>query len=150
MSKICKKRVHGNEKMNLPCAFKKSPFYTTTIFFLQKLNRDVSLTLKSFSFRKYTNHWKNHPFCKFRETSTVEHVSLQAVFLFYLNILKFIIALWMGSTTNNFLWSSCFTTILSQCRGSPWYQMQSKIAGTEILLILETLNLPEVAAGGVL
>ena len=23
MSKICKKRVHGNEKMNLPCAFKK-------------------------------------------------------------------------------------------------------------------------------
>ena len=25
MSKICKKRAHGNEKMNLPCAFKKCP-----------------------------------------------------------------------------------------------------------------------------
>ena len=25
MSKICKKRVHGNEKINLPCAFKKCP-----------------------------------------------------------------------------------------------------------------------------
>ena len=25
VSQICKKRVHGNEKMNLPCAFKKCP-----------------------------------------------------------------------------------------------------------------------------
>ena len=25
VSKVCKKRVHRNEKMNLPCAFKKCP-----------------------------------------------------------------------------------------------------------------------------
>ena len=25
MSKICKKRLHGNEKIHLPCAFKKCP-----------------------------------------------------------------------------------------------------------------------------
>ena len=26
MSKICKKRVHGNDKKNLPCEFKKCPW----------------------------------------------------------------------------------------------------------------------------
>ena len=33
------------------------------------------------------------------------------------------VATWIDTTTNSFLWMSRFTTILSQCRGSPWYQV---------------------------
>ena len=36
------------------------------------------------------------------------------------------------------MWISRFAAIMSQYRGSPWYQVKSKIAGTEILLISET------------
>ena len=46
----------------------------------------------------------------------------------------------MDAATNIFLWISRFTTIMSQCRGSPRYQVRSKIAGTEILLISETFR----------
>ena len=31
-----------------------------------------------------------------------------------------------------FLWILCFTTIMSHYSGNPWYQVQSKIAGTEL------------------
>ena len=48
------------------------------------------------------------------------------------------VATWIDTTTNSFLWISRFTTILSQCRGSPWYQVQSKNSWNWILLISET------------
>ena len=40
MSKICKKRVHGNEKMSLPCAFGNCP---GSLHFTLLLNDIVSL-----------------------------------------------------------------------------------------------------------
>ena len=39
-----------------------------------------------------------------------------------------------------FFYGYCLITILSACRWSPWYQVQSKTAGTEILLISERLE----------
>ena len=54
----------------------------------------------------------------------------------------------MDTITNIFLWTSRFTTILSQCRGSPWYQVWSKIAGIDFSDLV--LILPEAASGGVL
>ena len=42
-----------------------------------------------------------------------------------------------GQHHNIFPWISRFTTIMSQCKGGPWYQVWSKIAGTEIFLISE-------------
>ena len=44
------------------------------------------------------------------------------------------------STRNIYLWISRFTTTMSQCRESPWYQVSLKIAGTEILLKFQRLG----------
>ena len=54
----------------------------------------------------------------------------------------------MGTTTNIFLRISHFTTIFPQCGGSPCYQIELKIAGTEILLTF--LILPEASTGSLL
>ena len=79
---------------------------------------------------------KYHPLCEFREISTVEYISLQTVFFILFKCFDVWIAI--DSTTDIFLWTSCFSTILSHCRVSPWYQVQSKTVGTEIMLISET------------
>ena len=48
MSKVYKKRVHGNEKMNLPCDFKKCP---GSLHFTLLMS---SSTLLTFSFQRLT------------------------------------------------------------------------------------------------
>ena len=48
--KYVKKRVHGNEKMNLPCAFKVSwvaPFYTTLLLLKKKKKKKKNQQLIS-------------------------------------------------------------------------------------------------------
>ena len=85
-------------------------------FLLKKsINRDMFLTL---IIQKTVS--KHHPF------------------LFWFKCFEVRITTWIDTTANIFLWISCFTIILLQCRGSPWYQVLSKIPGTEILLISET------------
>ena len=97
------------------------------IFFLWKLNRDV---LNTQIIQKTLS--KHHPPCEFRKTSTVEYISLQVVF--NLNILKFEL---------HYEWTPL--QIISQCRGSPWHQVWSEIAGAEIFTISETWQSLEVS-----
>ena len=37
-----------------------------------------------------------------------------------------VFAIWMDSTRDIFRWVSRFTTIMSQCKGTPWYQLYVK------------------------
>ena len=80
---------------------------------------------------------KHHPLCERRKTSTFEYKSLETAFM-VIKCFEVWIAVWMDTTTNIFSWISRLTTILPRCRGSPKYQVQSKIAGIEILVISET------------
>ena len=80
---------------------------------------------------------KHHPLCEWRKTSTFEYKSLETAFM-VIKCFEVWIAVWMDTTTNIFSWISRLTTILPRCRGSPKYQVQSKIAGIEILVISET------------
>ena len=74
---------------------------------IKKLNRDVFWTLK---LSQSTTH------------SVKARKLLRLIYTANL-CFEIWIAIWMDTITNIFLWISRFTTIMSQWRGSPWYQV---------------------------
>ena len=94
------------------------------------------LTLKLFKKQFESMH---HPLCEHRETSTFEYISLQTVFLFYLNVLLFELQHEWTPPQIIFCRHCVLQLFCHNVEGeSQWYQLQSKNTGTEILLISET------------